>query len=311
MIKRIVGLIGLPALAAIAMSAATTPPASAEECFKVDTPKSGNYTDDGCNIPTNKPLEGEYVYGFKIKKIEGNLWCVDPLPNINGGETGEYSDNECKEKKVDSFRTKALVEPTKLLPEPTLAKPVLFKSKSGIGKLVSAALTIECKSDTDEGLFISANLGDIHIDFKECTALGGRCNSEGDSEGVILVLGEIHYILMLKTEKLISGFVILPIELHITCKIITNQLISIRGCVAGEQTTEEKLVERFTVIYNAVGPAQEILKILMEFALKEVECKLEASMNGGAFEAMGETTADENEGFVQGEKAIAVLLMNK
>jgi hypothetical protein len=56
---------------------------------------------------------------------------------------------------------------------------------------------VVCKSATSVGGQETDTLGTFTIDFKECKnpALGVKCETNGDSEGVILTKGSFHYVI--------------------------------------------------------------------------------------------------------------------
>lgn len=85
------------------------------------------------------------------------------------------------------------------LPELLGAKAFPQKWTGSGGEGTSETLkgeSIKCASATGDGEQLTHTLGDYHIHYKGCSALNGavKCNSTGDETGVILDLGEYHFV---------------------------------------------------------------------------------------------------------------------
>ena len=136
--------------------------------------------------------------------------------------------------------TASAAEPTKILPEPTAAKPVTYTAKSGETRLLTVGGTeIKCKKDTSDGSFTTPNFGDFDVLFTECKGpLGSTCTSTGAPKGLIEIKGEVHYLLALEminaTEtKLVAALVFLIEEVHFTCEAAgVKTLAIVEGCIA-------------------------------------------------------------------------------
>jgi len=215
-------------------------------------------------------------------------------------------------------------EPTKILPEPTVANPLTSVDKSGAGTLLTiGGSEVKCTKDTSTASFTTPNLGTFHVLFDGCKAkvpiIGtAPCTGAvGDVKEQILLLGTVHYVLALLTEgtktKLVAALAFLFEEFHFTCEALgQKQLILVKGCAAALAEPVEKLTKITKDVFKEIKSGDSnILEILMEEATKEIRCDTLTSVNGGAFELSAQTGAAENEKFEQGKKAVEVLLMNK
>lgn len=148
--------------------------------------------------------------------------------------------------------------------------------------------TVTCKSATVEGTATTKRSGTFHLAEKECKSSGVACTGTGDSSGVILATGEWHLAddsADVIGERLGVTFVLLsPEEFGFTCaalvKVKTKGKVLAAISPADVETTayelqlnETKGKEEFTQYENEAGEA--------------VTTKLEASINGGAFEEAG------------------------
>lgn len=83
----------------------------------------------------------------------------------------------------------------KVLPEAAES----FKGESGKGTLevLKSKFAVTCQKDKSEGTFEAKKpLGTFHIDFEECTTIGGivTCTGLGEASGIILTLGTTHLV---------------------------------------------------------------------------------------------------------------------
>lgn len=211
----------------------------------------------------------------------------------------------------------ASAEVTLILPE----KGVTVKSKSGKGTLLTVGGSqVICQKDKGESSFTTGNLGTFKVDFEECKAkvpiIGSApCTGTGEPKEVILLVGEVHYLLALlmegkpkeeKASKLVAALAFL-FETHFTCEALgQKQLILVKGCAAANAEPIEKLTKLTKDVFKEWSSGESsILLILPENTTKEVNCLTETSVNGGAFELSAET------GTVENETNVEVLLMNK
>lgn len=215
----------------------------------------------------------------------------------------------------------ASAEVTLILPEPTKNEPLTFSSTSGEGRLLTlAGKQVKCKKDTGSGEFTTGNLGTYKVLFEGCTGeFGTTCTGVGDEPGTILQEGTVHYVLALLglTEtKLVAALAGLVKEFHFTCSVIGLEiLVLVRGCIAALAEPTEKLTKTTKDVFlfdtSETSGDPDIEQILMENATKEIECKLESSISGGAFESSALKGSATNEKLKKGGKEIEVLLMNK
>jgi hypothetical protein len=213
--------------------------------------------------------------------------------------------------------TASAEEPTKILPEPTVAAPLTFTSTSTAGLLLTlGGKKVECTKDTGSGEFTTPNLGKYKVLFEGCKGeFGTTCTGVGDKSGTILQEGALHYVLALLSGILVAALVGLPKEFHFTCEVIGLKiLVLVLGCIAALAEPLETLAKTTKDIFefSAVNSGDpDIQKILMEEAKEEIACVLSSSINGGEFESSALKGTATNEGFKKGGKAVEVLLMNK
>ncbi len=138
----------------------------------------------------------------------------------------------------------ASAENVEILPTPTKAEPLEFKSVNV--KEVKSILTgekagsaIECEESTSTGEMTSTNLGVGEIDFHGCKSElnGSKCSSLGDEGGLILLPIDWHAVDVLlpagePAPELMLGFVAILLELlHVECGTL---LILVGAAVIGE-----------------------------------------------------------------------------
>lgn len=218
-------------------------------------------------------------------------------------------------------------EPTKVLPEPTAKEPLTFTAKGGKGTLLTVGGNeVKCEQAKGSGEFASPNLGKGTVLFEKCKAkvpiIGtAPCTGEGDNKETILFKGGVHYWLALLSGKLVAALVFLFLEsegnlVHFTCEALgQKQLVIVRGCAAALAEGEKELeklskVTKDKFIEEKSG-VSDIKEVLPQETTKEITCKTETSVNGGAFEESAEAGTAENEKFEKGKAAVEVLLMNK
>jgi hypothetical protein len=110
------------------------------------------------------------------------------------------------------------------------AFPKSWTGKS-VGTIAIESLSggkFECTTATADGEQLTDTLGVYHLHFTECQLVGvGSCNSEGDNPGVILVLGEYHYVDdFLSTAATLGVAILLLVEAHYLCGPV---LILVKG----------------------------------------------------------------------------------
>jgi hypothetical protein len=84
---------------------------------------------------------------------------------------------------------------------------------------VGGAAVISCNAATADGEQLTDTLGDYHLHFTECKLVGaGPCSSEGDNSGVILTLGEYHYVDdFLGTPATLGVAILFLVDTHFIC----------------------------------------------------------------------------------------------
>jgi hypothetical protein len=206
-------------------------------------------------------------------------------------------------------------EPTKILPEPTAAKPLTGKGKSGPGTLLTVGGSqVTCKSDTSEFSFTSFNEGTYKVLFTECKGPSGTtCTREGDGNGLIALEGKIRYLLaLLKTSgTLVAALVFEITEFTFNCVIsIIKVPVKVKGCAAAHaEPTDTTTLTTNDVFKEFSSGVPDIESVLGVEKTTEELCETLTSVSGGAFEQSAQTGTVENSGFSLGGGSI--LLMNK
>ena len=219
--------------------------------------------------------------------------------------------------------TASAAEPTKILPEPTAAKPVTATSKGGRSKFETiGGFAIACTRYTGSASFTNANLGTGKALFEGCTTtLSTACTGTGDATGTFEMQATLHYVLALEmltstTATLVPALAQLVRQFSIACTGGLRLTLLLRGCLAGKVDSTEKLVASNSVLFEEFAKGEnKILSVLMEEAKKEIPCLLEESITAGGTEefelaSMVQESAAVLEKWTQGGETINVLLMN-
>jgi hypothetical protein len=216
-------------------------------------------------------------------------------------------------------------EPTKILPEPTTAKPISGSGKGGAGKIQQVKGTeIKCSGTKGGGTSTTPNSGTGSVLFESCTSASETvCTGVGDKTGTIAQEGTAEYLLALEmltntTSTLVPALVALVKQFHFTCvnsELGIKLLALARGCIAGRADGGEALQKSVTVLFEAFTKGEsKILSILPVEATAETKCSLESSITeevaGEKFESAAVIGSSSSENFTQGGSAITVLLMN-
>lgn len=114
---------------------------------------------------------------------------------------------------------------------------------------------VNCKEATAEGEQSTSTLGSYHVRFVSCKSTGVSCNSEGSEAGVILELGEYHYVddflgnpkgvailYLVNTKFKCTALVSVEVKGHELCLILEPLVLSTMHeihCRAGSKGMEE------------------------------------------------------------------------
>lgn len=79
---------------------------------------------------------------------------------------------------------------------------------------------ITCKEGTLEGEQTTDTLSVYHRHYLGCQSSGFKCNTEGDPEGVILLLGEFHFVSDFLSAEHPGVAVLWLFEDHVKCSIV-------------------------------------------------------------------------------------------
>jgi hypothetical protein len=161
----------------------------------------------------------------------------------------------------------------------------------------SAGTKVECTAGKGSGGFETDTLGTFQITFENCSSSGVKCTTEGDSTGLILSEGSLHFVYSaLGTgESLGVAILFLPKETDFTCLggLLNNKvkgtvlcLISSPlssnvthryNCAAGEKKAGEAACNSY---FNDNGTAvnAQLLSNLNEGGFKESNEQLSATI---------------------------------
>jgi hypothetical protein len=220
----------------------------------------------------------------------------------------------------------ATAEPTKILPEPTTAKPITGSGSSGAGTIETVKGTsLKCAKTKAGGSFTTSNSGSGSVLFENCTSSQETvCTGVGDATGSVEVAGSVHYLLALEmltstTSTLIPAFAVTIPQFHLSCSNVElglELLVLKRGCIAGKPDGGEVLQAAVTLLFERFTKGEpKILSILMPEATQETKCLLEVSITeektGEKFELAVLVGSGTFSSFTQAGTEITVLLMDK
>jgi hypothetical protein len=162
-------------------------------------------------------------------------------------------------------------------------------------------LTIKCKAATMDGEQLTDTLGHYHIHFAECQAATGKCNNVGDLPGVILALGEYHFV----DDSLgipLGVAILFLVEVHFSCGPLV--LILVKGHVLCLilNPLETNVIHEFHCIRTVTEKGMPLDKHWWNDAGVEQTAVLLANLNEGTFEesteiALGTVTFLEHVAF--------------
>jgi hypothetical protein len=150
-----------------------------------------------------------------------------------------------------------------------------------------SGLQVECKADTADGEQLTDTLGAYHIHFTGCKMPTGSCNSPGDNVGVILALGEYHYVDdFLGTEATLGVAILLLIEVHFACPLALILVTGHALCLV-LKPLESNATHEFHCKHVSTGMPEE--KHWWNDSGIEQIALLLMNLNEGAFEESAET----------------------
>jgi hypothetical protein len=171
-----------------------------------------------------------------------------------------------------------------LLLVPEFSLETLFKGTSGLDKIVTSSAEIHCESSTSLGLPQTYLSGEFTIELKSC---GKKCHSEGATEGVVAITGE-YELVTLKSKD--AGILFLGEPVTIQCESSTK--VEVQGDVLGLLEPINTKTTKFTINLKIKAGKQEFTEFEDLEGTKET-AKLEASVNGGAFNEATEEEAED------------------
>jgi len=220
-------------------------------------------------------------------------------------------------------------EKTKILPEPTVEKPLtVTATQTAEGHFLTlGGLEVKCKKASGTESWTSANLGTGNILFTECKGpLSTVCTGEGDPEGLVAAKGEVHFWLALNMfgpqkepkSELVGALVFLLEEkgAKFTCvnkaKTIEDKIV-VKGCLAAQvlPTSLNKLISQAHEVFEEwLSGETSILSVLKQEATSEIPCLPTSSTNGGAAELAALAALFFFEKYEKGGSTITIELMN-
>jgi hypothetical protein len=200
----------------------------------------------------------------------------------------------------------AAVEKTKILPEPTVKEPVSGFGSSGEVSFETASGTrLKCEKATATGKFTTPNSGTGEAHVVGCESLGFKCNSPGAKSGEVILKDEALYWKGLSAAKTLIAVAVALITgtFEIECTALVK--LKKRGCTAGQVPAEElnKKIKVLTGTLKQSKGKQEITEIMKPEGTEFIKCQSELSINGGAFELIGQ----EGSGTLTVEKEIELM----
>jgi hypothetical protein len=177
-----------------------------------------------------------------------------------------------------------------VLPEFSVESSSTGTSETAKLNLTGAAIT--CTSGTSNAVATSKKDGRGLISFSGCTLKGEECHSLADAAGAILIGMEgtegTYHLVRIKSGD--AGIWFLIPAVHIECKF-EALLVVVQGNVLGLITPILSDTKTFEVKVNVVAGKQEITEFENNSGEK-VKAKLEGSINGGAFKAATQESAN-------------------
>jgi hypothetical protein len=210
-------------------------------------------------------------------------------------------------------------EVTKILPEPTAAKPLTYAATSGEIRMLSVkGVEIKCKKATSDGAFTTSNFGNFDILFAECKGpMATTCTSMFAAKGSIAAEGKVDYLLALEMLKgtetaLVAALVFVFEAFTATCE---NKLISTfftaKGCIAARAEPTNVLTKATTDVFDEYSSGEtKILEVLPVEGTVENTCLPEIAVALNAYELFAMTGTITNEKFTRETKEIEIELMN-
>lgn len=172
---------------------------------------------------------------------------------------------------------------------PEFVKELEFEGTSGKGELGLTGANITCETSNILGHKPeNKKLGLFFVHFNKCKLGGKACNSLGDAKEIILVHIVWHLVRLLKAPNEHAGIWLLVLNVHIECEFLKT-LVLVQGNVLGLIEPVNTKTAKYTINLKAKEGKQEFTKFVDD-AGKEVEAKLEGSVNEGAFKSATETS---------------------
>jgi hypothetical protein len=241
MVRHIAITSALLVIAALALSATEESAASAATaCYRTMTPKQGDYTKPNCEASskTTKALEGEYVLGEALKKLEANLWCAKE-PN----KEANFKNNTCTENEKESKAEfiSVLWFPGMSLTLAGSAYPLHLNYESS---------TVQTSLGDGNGTILEgeglkvlhligeaqAELGTARVDFGHITegSSGKKCHTSGDTTATVLTEGSFRLVITSLYPNLQIGELYSPNEAKIECEGLN---LRVRGTIISSTNT--------------------------------------------------------------------------
>jgi hypothetical protein len=174
-----------------------------------------------------------------------------------------------------------------------LPETAKISGTTGKGTLeTTEGLAITCeKSTVSETAFKTK--GAFHITFTGCTGPAKeKCESLGDAAGIILVLGEYHFVFITLSPLVVGLALLLSPEVHIDClTIIGEVLLLVKGCIVGSVSPINTSTTAFTGVIEQTKGDNKFQSFENDTG-EAVPCFLLTKKGAGAFILSGDESAE-------------------
>jgi hypothetical protein len=167
---------------------------------------------------------------------------------------------------------------------PEFTKELEFEGTTGKGELGLTGANVKCESSNILGHKPeNKKLGLMFMHFKGCSLGGKECHSLGDEANITLLHIVWHLVRLLKSPNEHAAIWLLVLNTHVECTFLKT-LVLLQGSLLGLIEPVNTKTAKYTINLNVKEGKQEFTKFVDD-AGKEVEAKLEGSVNEGAFKS--------------------------
>ena len=193
---------------------------------------------------------------------------------------------------VLAFAALAATSALGALPE-VLPETAKISGTMGRGTIeTTEGLSIPCEKATfSETVF--KKLGAFHITFSGCVGPAKeKCESLGDEAGIILMLGEYHFVFITLSPLVVGLALLLSPEVHVDCLTIIGEVLELlKGCLVGSVSPINTSTTAFTAVFEQEKGDNKI-QSFENNAGEKVACFLLTKKGGGAFILSGDGSVE-------------------